>query len=330
MDKETYIFGASTNGIDVLNVCKKNNIKVLGFLDNFFGEGLFENTPVFNPEEKFLNKQVIITSPNFCYDIQKQLESLGYTKILNMAEFYHILNLEPASLWCKDLKYQNLEYLQLKDKLADNESRRVLEAIINFRLTFNLRYLAKIQSKNKQYFDEDFFKPGHHVFVDGGAYDGSTIKEFIKLCPEYRSIYAYEPGNIYNKLRDLYYSFPKIIALNMALSNSKGTTYLSGIGASSHLSKSGLPIITTNIDNIGETITFLKLDVEGSESLAICGAYDQITNHHPFMAISVYHKPQDIWSIPKLIDGIAPGVYQFYLRHYTQFYHETVLYCVSK
>ena len=75
----------------------------------------------------------------------------------------------------------------------------------------------------------------------------------------------------------------------------------------------------------GKDVTFIKMDVEGFESNAILGAKRILQEQQPKLAISVYHRPEDIWALPLLILDINPN-YKFYLRHYSLRNTETVLY----
>lgn len=59
---------------------------------------------------------------------------------------------------------------------------------------------------------------------------------------------------------------------------------------------------------------FIKMDIEGSEIEAIKGTADTIRTKKPRLAISVYHKPEDIIEIPALLQELLPE-YKFYLRH---------------
>ena len=56
------------------------------------------------------------------------------------------------------------------------------------------------------------------------------------------------------------------------------------------------------------------------------GAENTIKKYKPKMAISVYHKPDDLLTIPKYIKEIVPE-YKFSLRHHSIGFAETVLYC---
>ena len=48
----------------------------------------------------------------------------------------------------------------------------------------------------------------------------------------------------------------------------------------------------------GDRFTFLKVDVEGSEAELIDGAAKIIHYHRPRIALSVYHYPTDIFTLP--------------------------------
>jgi hypothetical protein len=77
------------------------------------------------------------------------------------------------------------------------------------------------------------------------------------------------------------------------------------------------------------SITFIKLDVEGAEMETLQSMKELIKNNLPKMAISVYHKPNDMVDIPVYIRSLTDG-YNLYLRHHSNWRWETVLYCVKK
>jgi hypothetical protein len=72
-------------------------------------------------------------------------------------------------------------------------------------------------------------------------------------------------------------------------------------------------------------IDFIKMDIEGSEVNALRGAVKTIRRFRPKLAISVYHKIDDLITIPLLIKDIEPS-YNLVLDHYTVHQEETVLY----
>lgn len=79
------------------------------------------------------------------------------------------------------------------------------------------------------------------------------------------------------------------------------------------------------IDEIGGKVDLIKLDVEGGELQALQGAEQCIASRKPKLMISMYHKPEDNWEIPRYIRSIAPD-YRLWLGHHMFMGIETVLY----
>ena len=71
----------------------------------------------------------------------------------------------------------------------------------------------------------------------------------------------------------------------------------------------------------------VKLDkMSRSKSyMRLKGAKKTICNYRPKMAICVYHKPEDLWTIPGLLLEYD-STYRFKLRQYQTWYAECVLY----
>lgn len=77
------------------------------------------------------------------------------------------------------------------------------------------------------------------------------------------------------------------------------------------------------------TVDFIKMDIEGAELSAIKGAANTIRKYKPKLAISVYHKPDDLITIPEFISSLNPD-YEFYLDYYTIVGDEIILYAIDK
>lgn len=78
------------------------------------------------------------------------------------------------------------------------------------------------------------------------------------------------------------------------------------------------------VNNI-KKIDFIKLDIEGAEPEALCGAEWVIRKFRPKLAICLYHDIQHFSTIPSFIDGLNLN-YDFYLDHFTPHFGETVLF----
>ncbi len=88
-------------------------------------------------------------------------------------------------------------------------------------------------------------------------------------------------------------------------------------------------VLRTTLDQTihGIKPTYICADIEGEEINMIHGAKKTIKSFRPSLAISVYHEASHIWKIPNLIQKINPE-YRFYLRNYTGFCAETILYAI--
>lgn len=71
-------------------------------------------------------------------------------------------------------------------------------------------------------------------------------------------------------------------------------------------------------------VDYIKMDIEGAEEEALRGAKNTIRLMKPKLAICLYHKPDDLYRIPKLIHNLCPH-YRFHLKHATMHQEETVL-----
>jgi FkbM family methyltransferase len=195
-----------------------------------------------------------------------------------------------------------------------------------------------------QYFDREVMIPSaNEIFVDAGALNMRTSVDFIAWCGgSYNAIYAFEPEP------NQYRLCAEILGKNPALTPSKIHLYRAGLSSetatlrfdphypgSSHVDPSGTEEIeAVSLDEVlrggegeGGPVTFIKMDIEGSELEALKGARNTIIKWRPRLAICVYHKPEDILEIPAYILDIAPW-YKMYIRHYSTIQTETVLLCV--
>ena len=189
----------------------------------------------------------------------------------------------------------------------------------------------------QQYFDEDIMKPcRNEIFIDGGCFDCSTDKLFIKWCGgDYKKIYAFEPDKVnYEKCLTSAQQIPNMELINKGLWSREEILHFAGnAGQGSKIIETQDQNVTTvsvaAIDDVvGEDkVTFIKMDVEGAELEALKGARRTIMKHHPRLAISIYHKPEDVWEIPSYILSLSAD-YRFYIRHYQLSKNETILYAL--
>lgn len=193
---------------------------------------------------------------------------------------------------------------------------------------------------NVLYFDLEELKSDikdAEVFVDGGCYDGKDALAFFKWCENLDVkeplVYAWEPDpkNIEGCKARLDAVNGSYEIIEKGLWSKVDRLYFEMAGVESSISENGtLKVDVDSIDNMIKTpVTFIKMDIEGSEYQALLGAKETIKKCKPKLAISIYHKPEDIWEIPRVIHQINPG-YKFYIRHYSLATQDTVLYAIDE
>lgn len=195
-------------------------------------------------------------------------------------------------------------------------------------------YSHVVGRTGNQYFDY-FSADENEVFLDAGALDGATSKNFISWCDgNYGAVYAFEANPLMTK--NCKEQLEQIVAPNKlffyecALWNQEDIVCFDNSGSKwdAHVcEKDGIFIKANSIDNLLEDkkVTFIKFDIEGSEMRAIQGAYNCILRNRPRMAISVYHNDSDLEDIMNFLIKLNLD-YNFALRHYHSDSIETILY----
>lgn len=185
-----------------------------------------------------------------------------------------------------------------------------------------------------QYFDY-FSADENEVFIDGGSLDGTSSKEFITWCNgNFDKIFAFEPNpeminickeNLKSMSKDKIVFSPKCLWKKSAVLNFNNQTKGRWDAC---LDKDGnIEVTCISIDEAVkmEKVTFIKLDVEGSELDVLMGAKECIKRNHPRLAVSIYHKDYDYIDIPAYLLSLDAS-YRFSIRHYHSDCIETVLY----
>jgi FkbM family methyltransferase len=173
--------------------------------------------------------------------------------------------------------------------------------------------------------------------LDCGAYTGDTLEQFDKITTgRFKKVYSFEPDQRnFTMLREVAKSISseKIVPINAGVYRKSGKLRFAETGnIDTHISEDEdatmLPVVSIDEFVIGkEAPTFIKMDIEGGEVDALEGGRNTISNYKPKLAIAVYHKAEDLWDIPLLIQQMNPK-YKLYLRHYTDGLVDTVCYAI--
>jgi FkbM family methyltransferase len=326
-----YVFGRNDCAKSIAGL-----VDVGFFIDDFTEETEYLGKQIIKTEAIPLDALVLGTVFLRPLTVAKRLSDAGIRHLSYFAfHKYSGIDAIPVLFWDgfgPDIEANQDKYHWVFGLLEDDESRRIFEKIVNFRLSADLGYLSGFTERQAEQYFEDFLglKEQNEVFVDVGGFDGYTSLEFIKKCPGYRCVYFFEP-NLKNMeiAKSRLSECENINFLQKGLSNKKGTVRFSIGGSASAISADGEIEINVDAldDMIEDKVTFIKMDIEGAERLAIDGALQTIATSHPKLAICVYHRPDDMWKIADQVLSIRED-YKIYLRHYTEGVLETVMFFV--
>ncbi len=225
--------------------------------------------------------------------------------------------------------------------LADEKSKDTYTKLINLRQSYEKKDIPKYNYFD-QYFPIDIpaFSErwsGGEVFVDCGAFNGDIDDAFAKRVKDYSKIFAFEPDR--KNIAELEKRKQTIINLHIvraASSDHEGILRFSEQkkSGSSHVvegehTSDEIEVSCTTIDKVlnGGKCDFIKMDIEGAEWEALHGAADTIKKYRPKLAISIYHRDDDMIRIPEYIHDLVPE-YKLYVRAHTMGTTETILYAL--
>lgn len=311
-------------------------LDVAGFIDDFADQPEFAGKPVVRLDAVPASAMVLAVSGGRPLTVRRLLDERGIANIDYFA-FRTFSGLDlPEAVFNEHFQTEfdaNVDQVDwLFARLEDEESRQTLQKLMSFRYSYDLRHLEGFSERQMEQYFEPFFQisGGSPVFVDVGGFDGYTTEEFVRLAPDYSAVYIFEPESANGeRCRKRMAGFPNIHVLPFGAGREDGILRFSSDGSASSIREDGeTEILIRRIDDqVPAVPTFIKMDIEGAELMALDGARDLVSRHHPVLAIAVYHRPSDMWNIPKKVLGIHEG-YKIYLRHYTESIYETVMYFV--
>ena len=220
-----------------------------------------------------------------------------------------------------DFLEKNAEKIQkVYDLLEDEFSRKVFADCINYKISGKIEHLKNCQTPKSEVYEKLIRPNDSEVFVDLGAYNGDTVREFLSFAKGYRSIHAFEPDRKnFAKLLKCCEGLENTHLHNKGAHDKKDTLFFEGkAGRNSALSQKGTtPVEVDSIDNLCFDFapTIIKFDVEGAEKEALFGCERTIKAYKPRLMVSAYHKSGDIFELPLLIKKLNPE-YKLYFRHH--------------
>lgn len=286
-------------------------------------------------KEKGKNVTFLVESTKYYKEIKKGLERNGFTDIQRI----YWGKAEGAEYLKKNMENFHKDFLGLMKVLEDDKSKKVVETIISSWILEELPedYFAGI-CNNNIYFDDEIVRLSEkECFVDCGSYIGDTTEDLVRRIPGFHgNIYQFEiDPKIYENLCWNMEKYKEKINIEIfpfgvsneeteiLLENGEGNSHILQAGSHSNIIKSQVRTLDKMLQD--KKITFIKMDIEGSELKALHGAKNIIWNQQPTLAICLYHKPEDIFQIPLYLKSLVPE-YKIYIRHYSDMMWDTVCY----
>lgn len=330
-------------------VMKRHGCQPITVLDRSFHTNTqWQGIPAFSPdnytadEETLGNALVVICiGDRSCHnEIRATLLKIGLQHVISLHDIYEIHNPfdQPPQAMENGLDYyrENRDrILAAFDLLADDESRMVF---LRFMQTHMHRHPVAIpqRARHEQYFPIDVpLSQGHARYVCCGAYDGDTVRLLHKTHGKVEAIACFEPEpHIYGRLTKYLEQHAPTLAEYVVswpcavYGHSEQMPFIAGDGLGSRIDERGTSMVqcvTLDQALAGFRPSFISMDVEGAEPEVLRGAEGLIRQYVPDVGICVYHSPSHVWEIPLQLSVMNVG-YKFYLRNYTGFAIETVLY----
>ena len=281
-------------------------------------------------------------------EIKKELINNGIENkriiwVLDIYEFnihhWHKKYASEPKNFIKEIKNIKKTYNLLNDTISKKVFLSILDIYTSHK-TIRIKH-----SNHKQYFPKNLFdKKNYQNIINCGAFDGDTFKIYMdKFKNEFKKALLIEPDKKnFLKLKENIKRYrintkkQNLVSLNLALSNKKEVLLFDqNKGLSSEVKKKGTnlkKIKTDTLDNLlykNNDNWYLILDTEGHEKKILVGAKKLISKNRLNLAVSVYHRVDDLWNILIYLKKINKK-FKFYLKNYSGFSYETILYAKIK
>ena len=346
------LYGMGNGADKILTVCEAYGIPVADFFasDGFVRGHSFHGKVVLSfsaAREKYGDESMIVLL-SFASSRPEVLETIE--RVASICEMYiPDVPVCGTELFNAEFYENNRKEIQAaRSLLADEESRRVYDGILEYKLTGRMDILRATESSPADAYKSILRAEGFSTAADLGAYNGDSIRDLRQYAPHLQKVIAFEPDRRnFRKLGEY--------AATMTEAGDRLTLHLVQAGAWSETATitfqaSGnrnagiadtpaeaqghiLPstadnpyfgktaeVPVTSLDTVCEEIfgdhthlDYIKYDVEGAEAEALMGSRRIIERDAPALLVSAYHRSSDLFRLPLLVHGLNSR-YKLYLR----------------
>jgi FkbM family methyltransferase len=320
----------------IYKILQKHHLRIDAvFADGPIQNARFHDYPVcsFEDVQQQFSRFIIVRGNG---NLMREAEYRQKEGVLALYSFFDLMgfgwHLTPSALKAMapslDLLYRSL---------SDKKSKESFFAYLNARYMGSWIFIQEHFCPD-MYFPEFLQLRPDEVFVDCGAYDGDTFRAFQARVPTWDTYIAFEPAAEPLRVFESCVSGTKLT----------GKVQVYDLGIWSHQTKltfieendvsrivesetdvSGTVVSVTTIDHVckGMNVSYIKMDLEGSEMEALKGAQNIIAANKPKLAVSLYHKQSHLVEIFDYLRQLNPS-YKFYFRIHTKVGSDAVLYAI--
>lgn len=320
---DLYLYGVSSSAFNFVLFFQDQGVQVKGLIDQDEkkkGLVISGGVPyihiseisdkIKNPENAF----VVIGARSFKgMDQVKILQNLihaGVDKIYTLDKFEIDQIYGTGTEWnpCKRGYFvENIDKMQeIYDMLGDEKSRQIMTEYIRAHVQCGIYSLPNLPTSCKYFYDSStnceptplYKQLDNEVWINCGANTGDTIFQFFANGLIAKKIYAFEGDSIvYRRLLNALSFLPD--------------KYLDVVKTVNEY----ITLNTSFREYIDERVTLINADLDCHEMEMLQAISDIIKKDRPVLAICIYHKAEDMMTIPKFISSLVDD-YCYLLRKY--------------
>ena len=318
-----WVYGAGGFGQRIATALEKVGCTIAGLIDRKGGHGIqIHGRPCLHPDNlsaiSVANATYVHGLMNHTFgsrEIADWAARQGFGQMLFPADLFAIQGFALDNYWLAPsatLLQAQTALRTVYEAFDDSASRALFVELLAYRSSTDPRQHPPVETP---IYAPEFLPISDRpiTFVDGGAYNGDTFEILAAAGVRIAEWIAFEPdaGN-YKALCAMATGLansPALTLMRAGLSDATETLrFQAGGGEASRILDGTQPG-----DEIAESIEidvmrfddiirrsgdiYVKLDIEGAERAALRGMQKLIAQR-PLMAISAYHRPDDLWQIP--------------------------------
>lgn len=326
-EKPVVLYGTGDGADKILNICEAKGIRVSGVFasDGFVRKRTFRGFEVMSfsdTTEKFSDPVILMS---FASSLTPVLDN-----VKNIASRYELfcpdVPVFGGGLFDRNFVEENFEHFSaVYGLLSDEKSKQNYINLILGKMTGRIDFIISSEIDVKEAYGSIIRPVPNGHYVDIGAYNGDTIREYLSFSGGFGKITAFEPDKKnFSKLLNFAVenNIPTDNFYNIAAWNKReDLTFYSRSGRNSAgtTSRNGAKSVTVFADTadgyINSKVDYINIDAEGSDKEVIEGLCKTIQNYRPCVSCALYHRNEDFFEIPLMLQKMY-GECEMYIRHF--------------